>query len=138
MALTIEETPIDRKTRELCQAILEEPKLKTLRQHIDRFMADETTRAQYDNLVSKGQALQQKQQKSMPLTDEEISDFEQHREAVLNNPVAREFLDAQQELHQVKHAIHQYVSKTLELGRLPSEDELGEGGCNHGSCGCSC
>ena len=138
MALTIEETPIARKTRELCQTILEEPTLKALRQRIDSFMADETTRAQYDGLVSKGQALQQKQQMSVALTDEEVSDFEQHRDAVLNNPVARGFLDAQQELHQVKQSIHQYVSKTLELGRLPSEDELSEGGCGHGDCGCSC
>src|SRR5512143_3041023 len=113
MALTIEETPIARKTRELCQAILEEPTLKALRQRIDSFMADETTRAQYDGLVSKGQALQQKQQMSVALTDEEISDFEQHRDTVLKNPVARGFLDAQQELHQVKQSIHQYVSKTF-------------------------
>ncbi len=138
MALTIEETPIARKTRELCEALLEEPSLKGLRQHIDNFMADEKTRAQYDGLVSKGQALQQKQQQSMPLTDEEISDFEQHRDAVLSNPVARGFLDAQQELHQVKQSIHQYVTKTLELGRLPTEEELSDGGCGHGGCGCSC
>jgi cell fate (sporulation/competence/biofilm development) regulator YlbF (YheA/YmcA/DUF963 family) len=135
MALTIEETPIVRKTRELCQTLLEEPNMKALRQSIDSFMADEKTREQYDGLVAKGQALQQKQQMSVALTDEEISDFEQHREAVLNNPLARGFLDAQQELHQVKQSIHQYVSKTLELGRLPSEDELSQGGCGHGGCG---
>ncbi len=138
MALTIEETPIARKTRELCQVILEEPSLRALRQRIDSFMADETTRAQYDDLVAKGQALQQKQQMSVALTDEEIADFEQHRDAVLNNPVARGFLDAQHEMHQVQQTIHQYVSKTLELGRLPSEEELSKGGCGSGGCsGCS-
>ncbi len=135
MALTIEETPIGRKTRELCETILEEPSVKALRQRIETFMADEQTRAQYDGLVAKGQELQQKQQRSMPLTDEEISDFEQHRDAVLNNPVARGFLDAQQEMHHVQQTIHQYVSKTLELGRLPSEEELSQGCCDHGSCG---
>ncbi len=138
MALTIEETPIARKTRELCQMLLEEPSMKALRQRIDSFMADATTRSQYDGLVAKGQALQQKQQMSVALTDEEIADFEHHRDAVLNNPVAREFLDAQQEMRQVQQTIHQYVSKTLELGRLPSEDELAEGGCGHGGCGGCC
>jgi cell fate (sporulation/competence/biofilm development) regulator YlbF (YheA/YmcA/DUF963 family) len=138
MALTIEENPIGRKTRELCQVILAEPTVKALRQRIDSFMADEQIRAQYDGLVSKGQALQQKQQMSVALTDEEISDFEQHRDAVLSNPVARGFLDAQQEMHHVQQSIHQYVSKTLELGRLPSEEELSQGGCSHGSCGGCC
>jgi len=138
MALATEETVIGRKTREYCEELLAEPNLKDLRKRIDSFMADDKTRQQYDGLVSKGQALQQKQQMSVALTDEEISDFEQHRDALLNNPVARGFLDAQQEMRQVQQSIGQYVSKTLELGRLPSEEELSQGGCGHGGCGCSC
>ena len=98
-------------------------------------MADERAREQYDGVMTKGQALQQKQQMSTPLTGEEINDFEQHRDALMNNPVARGFLDAQEELHQVQETIHQYVNKTLELGRMPTEEDLGSGGCGHG-CGC--
>jgi len=117
--------------------ILNEPSVKAIRQRIDSFMADEQTRAQYDGLVAKGQVLQEKQQQSLPLTGEEISDFEQHRDTLLQNPVARGFLDAQQELREVQQSIHQYVSKTLELGRLPSEEELSAGGCSHSGCsGC--
>ena len=136
MAPTIEETPITRKTRELCQAILDEPSIRAVRERIDTFMADEKTRAQYDGLVAKGQALQQKQQMSTPLTGEEISDFEQHRDSLLKNPVAREFLDAQQELHEVRECIHKYVNKTLELGRMPSEEELTDSCCSSDGCGC--
>ncbi|PYJ01994.1 MAG: hypothetical protein DME25_17115 [Verrucomicrobia bacterium] len=135
METMIEESPVIRKTRELCQTILDQPNIQSIRQRIDAFMGDEKTRAQYDGLVVKGQALQQKQQLSLPLTGEEVSDFEQHREALLGNPVARGFLDAQEELHQVQESIQQYVSKTLELGRLPSEEDLSGGSCGHG-CGC--
>jgi cell fate (sporulation/competence/biofilm development) regulator YlbF (YheA/YmcA/DUF963 family) len=131
----IEDSPVVRKTRELCQTILQQPDMVSIRQRIDAFMKDDKTRADYNDLVTKGQALQQKQQLSMELSGEEISDFEQHRDTVLNNPVARGFLDAQEELHEVKHTIHQYVGKTLELGRLPSEDELNGGGCGSGG-GC--
>ena len=135
MQTTIEETAVLRKTKELCQAILDEPNMRSVRQRIDAFIGDEKARAQYDSLMSKGQALQQKQQSSMPLSGEEISDFEQHREQLLNNPIARGFLDAQEELHQVQESIHQYVNKTLELGRMPTEEDLGGGGCGSG-CGC--
>jgi cell fate (sporulation/competence/biofilm development) regulator YlbF (YheA/YmcA/DUF963 family) len=138
MASTIEETTITRKTRELCQTILDEPSMQALRQCIDTFMADEETRTQYDGLIAKGQALQEKQQQSQPLTGEEISDFEQHRDSLLKNPVAREFLDAQQEMHEVQESIQKYVRKTIELGRVPSEDELCSGGdCGDHGCGCS-
>ena len=130
---------ITEKTRELCQTILDQPNLRSARQRIDSFVADEKARAQYEGLMAKGQALQQKQQRSQQLTGEEISAFEKEREALLSNPVARGFLEAQEELHHVHQSINQYVSKTLELGRLPTEadfeDEHG-GGCGHDSCGC--
>jgi cell fate (sporulation/competence/biofilm development) regulator YlbF (YheA/YmcA/DUF963 family) len=98
-------------------------------------MGDSNSRSQYESLVNKGQALEQKQQNSMPLGQEEIADFEKHREALLQNPVARGFLDAQEELHQVQQTIHKYVNKTLELGRMPTEADLGGGECGSG-CGC--
>lgn len=133
--MTLEETPVVQKTRELCQTILEQPMMQSIRQRIDAFMGDGTSREQYEGLVNKGQALEQKQQLSMPLSQEEIADFEKHREALLKNPVARGFLDAQEELHQVQQTIHSYVNKTLELGRLPTEADLSGGGCGSG-CGC--
>ena len=136
MQTTIEETPVIQKTKELCQAILDQPNMPSIRQRVDAFMADEKTRAQYDGLMTKGQALQQKQQMSMPLSAEEIADFEQNKESLLNNSIARGFLDAQEELHQVQESIQQHVSKTLELGRVPSDEEMNGGSCGHG-CGCS-
>ena len=135
MQTLIEETPVLQKTKELCQAILDQPNMQSVRQRIDAFTSDEKSRAQYDSLMSKGQALQQKQQASLPLSGEEIADFEKHREELLKNPVASGFLDAQEELHQVQESITQYVNKTLELGRMPTEDDLGGGSCGSG-CGC--
>src|SRR5205085_4697773 len=94
---TIEETPVVQKTRELCQAILEQPNMRDIRQRIDAFMGDEKARQQYDALTAKGQSLQEKQQTGR-LTQDEISSFEKDRETLFNNPVARGFLDAQEEL----------------------------------------
>src|SRR5205807_124662 len=124
MPTTIEETQITQKTKELCQAILDEPNMRSIRQRIDAFMADDKTRAQYDGLVAKGDALQQKQQMALPLTSEEIGDFEKTRDHLMTNPVARGFLDAQEELHNVQQSIQQYVNKTLELGSVPSEEDI--------------
>jgi cell fate (sporulation/competence/biofilm development) regulator YlbF (YheA/YmcA/DUF963 family) len=135
MQTTIEETPVMQKTRELCQTILEQSNMQSIRQRIDAFMGDEATRAQYDDLVNQGQALQQKQQMSLALTGEEVAAFEKQRDSLMKNSVARDFMDAQEELHQVQQSVHQYVNKTLELGRLPTEDEMGGGSCGHG-CGC--
>ncbi len=136
METTIGENAILTKTKELCQAILEEPNMRAIRQRVDAFMGDEQAQALYDGLVVKSQALQQKQQLSMQPTGEEMADFEQHRAALFNNPLARGFLDAQEELHRVQESVHQYVTRTLELGRLPTDEEMNGGSCGHG-CGCS-
>jgi len=131
---TTQDTVITQKTRELCEAILNEPDMRSARQRIETFVADDKSRAQYEDLMAKGQALQQKQQRSQPLSPDEISAFEKDRDALLSNPVARGFLDAQEQLHNVHTSISQYVGKTLELGRIPTAADL-DSSCGDG-CGC--
>jgi len=135
MPTLIEDSPVVLRTKELCQAILEDPEVQTLRAHIDTFMADDQARGQYDALMAKGQMLQQKQQNGLPLKDAEIADFESSREELLCNPVARAFLDAQEDIQKMQQSVVQYVSKTFELGRVPAESDVDSGGCGHG-CGC--
>lgn len=138
METMTETSPVMQKTKELCQTILDQPNMQSIRQRINAFMTDDKTRSDYDSLVNKGQTLQEKQQSAQPLSHEEIADFEKHRDALMNNPTARGFLDAQEELHDVQQSIHHYVTKTLELGRIPTEEELNShcGNHGHGSCGC--
>ena len=128
-------TKIESKTQELCAAILEQIQSGGIRQRIDTFLADTNARGQYEALMSKGQALQEKQQHGQVLEPAEISDFETKREALLKNPVATGFLDAQEELNTMQSSIQKHISKTIELGRLPVAADLEEGSCGHG-CGC--
>jgi cell fate (sporulation/competence/biofilm development) regulator YlbF (YheA/YmcA/DUF963 family) len=128
-------TKIEEKTQELCEAIIAQPEMIAIRKRIDTFLADDSTRSLYDALMSKGQALQEKQHHGQPLEPAEISDFEKSRETLLKNPVATGFLDAQEEMHTIQSSIQKRISKTLELGRLPLEADLEEGSCGEG-CGC--
>lgn len=123
------------KTRELCATILAQPNMGSIRKKIDTFMADDKSRADYESLMAKGQELHEKQHRSLPLSGEEVGAFEKQREAVLNNPVARGFLDAQQALHQLQETVTQQVTKTLELGRMPTKEDFESGSCGSG-CGC--
>ena len=132
-ALAQNET-IRRKTLDLCQAILDEPAMQDVRLRIDQFMINDEAKAQYEKVASQGQALQHKQQQSLPLSGEEISAFEADRDKLMDNPVASGFLQAQDDLHHLQKSIQDYVGKTLELGRIPTEDDL-HGSCGHG-CGC--
>jgi cell fate (sporulation/competence/biofilm development) regulator YlbF (YheA/YmcA/DUF963 family) len=128
-------TKIEEKTHELCQAIITQPEMISIRKRVDVFLADDIARKQYETVTNKGQALHEKQHQGKTLEAVEISDFEKSRETLLANPVARGFLDAQKELHAIQHSIQKQVSKTLELGRIPAAEDLEEGSCGNG-CGC--
>ena len=132
-------TKVETKTRELCEAILEQLQTGGIKQRIDTFLADATARGAYESLMSKGQALQEKQHGGQTLDPAEIASFESERDALLKNPVATGFLDAQEEMHELKQGVQKNISKTIELGRIPTADELSEGGgggCGSGGCGC--
>lgn len=128
-------TKIEEKTKELCQTIVAQPEMISIRKRIDAFLSDTAARGQYETVTAKGQALHEKQHSGKPLESTEIADFEKSRESLLANPVARGFLDAQEELHGVQATVQKYVSKTLELGRVPAAADLEEGSCGEG-CGC--
>lgn len=128
-------TKLEAKTHELCEAILEQMQTAGIRQRIDTFMANDSARGQYEALMTKGQALQEKQHHGQALEPSEIAAFEGERDALLKNPVASSFLDAQEEMHAMEKSVKRTVAKTIELGRIPLADELTEGSCGSG-CGC--
>jgi cell fate (sporulation/competence/biofilm development) regulator YlbF (YheA/YmcA/DUF963 family) len=129
------ETVVLQKTRELCQTLAEQPEFQQIRQRVDAFMASDEAKSQYQSVMEKGEMLQHKQQMGAPLSNDEIADFEKERDALVNNPIARGFLDAQQEMHKVQESVGQYVAKTFELGRLPTDADFDSGSCGSG-CGC--
>ena len=135
MQTIAEETSTDLKTRELCQAILDRPDFPELRRKMDAFMNDEAVKFQYQMLNDRGALLQQKQAMGAAITDEEVAQFEALREGFMKNPVATQFLDAQQELQKVLESVTQHVHKTFELGRLPTEEDF-SGSCCSSGCGC--
>lgn len=123
------------KTRELCQTILDQPDFQVLRGQVDAFLADSDAQDLYRQMSEWSQALQQKQMNGTQLTEAEINDYEKQRETLFNHPVARGFMDAQQEIHKVQESVTQYVTKTFELGRVPEDDDFESGSCGP-SCGC--
>jgi len=134
METTIENAVIE-KTRELCETILNQPEYQKIRKDVDAFLNDEQAQAAYQLLSSKGEYLQHKQAQNLPLSGEEIAEYESHRESFFSNPVAKEFVGAQQAIHKMQETVAQYVAKTYELGRVPGAEDMDSGGCGSG-CGC--
>ena len=119
------------QTRTLCQQLLSQPEFQAIRRQVDAFMGSEDSKAQYQSLSEKGEYLQHKQSQGVHLNDEEIAEFEKQREQFFSNPIARGFVDAQQQMHKMQETVSQYVGKTFELGRVPEPQDFDSGGCGH-------
>ena len=118
------------KTKELCVAIAEDPEYKSLLEKVERFLEDDASKLQFLSIQERSHERGQKQQSGLELSAGEVEDFEVAREALMQNSGARDFMDAQQSLQSVQTAIGKYVGKTLELGRVPAEEDLADqGGC---------
>ena len=129
------EDAVRQKTLELCEIIVQQPQFQSIRQRVDSFMADPKAQQQYQSLTEKGRSLHEKQHQGLPLDGREIATFESERDALLGNSVAKAFIDAQEEMHEIESSIKKTVSKAIELGRIPLAEDLAEGSCGHG-CGC--
>jgi cell fate (sporulation/competence/biofilm development) regulator YlbF (YheA/YmcA/DUF963 family) len=136
MSIAAQESAVAEKTKELCEAILQDPGYLGMRRKIETFLANDSAKELYRNLAEKGEHLQHKQQQGVNLSPAEIAEYEKERDALVGNPIAAGFIEAQQSMHSVQENVNQYISKTLELGRVPTEEEMDGGGCGHG-CGCS-
>lgn len=121
------------KTLELCETIVSQPDFAALQNDIQLFLGDDNAKQLYQTVVEKGEHLHHKQHQGVTLSDEEISEYEDHRQAMLKNDTARRFLDAQESMRSVRETVTKYVNKTMEIGRVPTAEDFES--CGHG---CSC
>lgn len=126
------------KTRDLCEAIANDSDYKDLLAKVEKFLADDEARLSYQSVHEQGQQLNQKQQSGLELAESEIAAFESARTELLNNPVASDFIQAQQSLEAIQTSVSRMVGMTLELGRVPTEEDIAQasgGGCCGGEGG---
>lgn len=139
MSIFAKDSAVMAKTKELCEAIAQDIEFVALQGQVERFLEDDAAKLQYQSVHERGEELHQKQQAGVELGEREIQEFESARNGLLENEVARDFMDAQQNLQTLQQTISKYVGMTMELGRVPEAEDLdqsGGGGCCGGGCGC--
>jgi cell fate (sporulation/competence/biofilm development) regulator YlbF (YheA/YmcA/DUF963 family) len=134
MSMLLEKTSIISKTKELCAQIVEDSQFKKLQADVERFLADDAAKLQYKSVHEKGEELHHKQHAGVELGATEIKAFEGARDSLFDNKVAADFMDAQRTLESIQKDISKYVSMTMELGRVPTDEEIEEANNSGGGC----
>ena len=132
---------IDDKIRELCDAILADASVAEARDQVEAFFEDDQARDLYASLAQKSEELHSRQHAGEELTESDIVTYNKLRERAFSHPGVQSFTAARGALQEIEERVAAYVEKTLELGRVPEEEELVRGGgcCGGGGgggCGC--
>jgi len=138
MQILENDSAVMEKTRELCSAIVADSDYQELLQKVESFLSNDEARLSYQSVHERGQELNQKQGAGLELSQAEIGEFESARESLLANPIASEFMAAQQTLETLNRAVSKHVGMTLELGRVPTAEDFAQaegGGCCGGGGG---
>lgn len=144
MSTVTDQSQVIAKTKELCETIVQDPSVNALISQVEAFLNDNEAKLHYQRVHELGDTLNQKQRAGVELSDTEINEFEVAREQLLENAVVTGFLDAQRELQGIQSKVTKYVSLAIELGKVPTEEEVEAasqgGGCcgggGGGGCGC--
>lgn len=123
------------KIRELCEAILQDESVIDARNRVERFLQNPEATRGYAMLANLGETLHQKQSAGEEITEEEAERFESLRSQVLGDKAVQEFAEARNTLQEIEGMVTAFVSRTMELGRVPTDADFAPQG---GSCGPSC
>ena len=136
---TLATESIDEHLHALCTAIIDDPDVQTARATAEAFLEDEQGVALYRDFMSLGQELHAREHKGEQVTDAETAKFEELRAKADAHEGIASFTAAQDQLQGIANRVSQYITKTLQNGRIPTEEELSSGGCcggGGGGCGC--
>jgi cell fate (sporulation/competence/biofilm development) regulator YlbF (YheA/YmcA/DUF963 family) len=135
---TLTTSALEEKLHALCAAIVADEEVSAARDHAEAFLADESAVALYRRLMQSQHELGHKQQAGERISESEINAFSLLRDQAEANPLIQNFNEAQETLQGIANLVNGFVTKTLEKGRIPSQEEVfgnQGGGCGTG-CGC--
>lgn len=132
MSIISDQSPVLEKTKELCQLIVDNAEYNALIGTVETFLSNDESRLLYQTVHERSEELRNKQQAGVELGETEIESFKEVRSQMEKDEVIMDFLSAQDELQVVQSAIGKFVGMTLELGRVPTDEDFAAmdgGGC---------
>lgn len=133
---------IEEKLQELCQAIVDDADVQSARAQAEAFLADEQAVALYRDVAQTTHEFEHRHRAGEKFSEGEITRFTSLRQRADDHPLIQGFQEAQHVLQEIATTVNTYVTKTLEKGAIPSEEEIeaSQGGCcgGHGGGGCGC
>lgn len=124
--LILDNAELRSKLEDLCSAMLGSGEIEQYNKQIQQFEQDQTARELFDRVADWEEELHNRQHNGEDITDSDIDKLEELQQQMLENELCREFLEVQDAIQEMMLTVEQYLAAALELGRIPTKDEVGE------------
>ena len=130
MSTTITEmeiTALNEKVRDLCAFLAADDDFVAAQEQINAFEGDKDAQETYAAWQSTASEMQHRyQNEGVKPSAKQLSDLENLQKKVGENPVAANFVEANDLMNEMFSSVLKPVQKTFQLGRVPTEEELNE------------
>ena len=124
-------------TRTLANAFAQSQKVVAAKARIGLFYQNAEATDLFRKVNEYGEELRNKHLAGMPPSEEDISKFDSLRQAVVDNPLCKGYLEARQELETLLSTVNQYLCLAIDQGHAPTDEEVAES-MNQQMSACSC
>ena len=122
------------KLNDFCSFLNKIPQIDKLNQELDNFLTNEKNNELHEEALKWEEVIEQKQLDGQEILEEDLNAFKDIHSKLNAQNGAEEFFSAQENLLSFMDEITSYITISLQLGRVPNEDELES--LKDESCGC--
>lgn len=120
---------------ELGKKIAESDEFKAVQQAESTMLSDPEAQKLLMEFQQMQQQQRQKQESGLPITPDEIKNFEQMELKMLQNPLIKNFSEAQHNFQELLNTVNETINNTMLDKRDNAGSSCSSGSCS-GSCGC--
>lgn len=122
--IMLEDAVLRDKLEALCTAMLDNTRIRDYDKLVKSFMENEASRTKFDRVADLEDELHERQHDGEEIAESEIDKLETLQQEMLDDPECRSFLEVQDSIQEMMLTVEQYLAAALELGRIPTKDEV--------------
>lgn len=137
MTSTVNLPSVEEKARELCEFVVSQDGYQEARNRVEAFMEDDGAKDLYRAWQEKGAEMHHRSHQGIEPGAPDVEELERLKGEVMGNQAAMGFVNAEGEMNQIFETVTTLLQKSLQLGHVPTAEELKASECcNSGGCGC--
>lgn len=119
-------TSVVNKIKDLCEDLINDNEIRKLLSKKQNLENNKPAMQKIQELIKMEMELMEKQKNNQDISDQEINEYDNYYNECKKDELVNEYLEYQEQIHQIAHIVSDYVSLTLTKGKVPTVEDVNE------------